>query len=292
MNCNRRNFVMSNSKDIPNAYKKHLHKKNDIVNLHNKIRVLYDKMASEDFPAILHLYNLVFKNIHPDKKPVCNIKNFQADDYSDYYDEKEASFRKLFLNRDGFSISDSFTTDKEDRLDTSRTSYIHTFNNKGLMKFFRRLLENKQTIIDAIEKDYKKSIAIRFFEAFEKSGCNEIFDYTQDFDYLRQDNELEVEYYNDEEMKTIKIKFFMYKNAGSSVMVKKNENYGGRESINLNDLEKTSQIYDELIAFLNKYNEHLEAQDKRLVNFYNMLRDAFAKELILDSLKEKKEDKK
>jgi hypothetical protein len=185
---------MVNTKEIVNGYKKYLYMRKNIKNEHNIIRLIYEKINGEDIPKIINIYSLVFKNIHPDKKAVVNIPDFESSDYTDECEQSKL-FRKLFLNRDGFSLSNAFQLPKEkEEMDTTRTSYINTFNYKGFMKVLRRLFEHKDEIINAIDKDYKKSVAIRFFKAFEESGCNENFDYTQDFDFLKESQNLNIEY--------------------------------------------------------------------------------------------------
>lgn len=286
---------MKNTTEIIDAYRNNIEKIRNVQELQNKIRQLFDKMQGEDIPNIIKIYELVFKNIYPDKKYVCDLDSCNSDSYND---EESASSsassykRKLFLNRDGFSFSNAFNPTEEREVDISRTVYLTSFNQKGFMKMLKRLFKDKQKVIDAIAKDYKKTIGIRFFEAFDKSECDKVFHYDVDYDYLKitlPDN-IPVRFYNNHELDLVDVDFLSYKGAGDLVSVSKGSGWNSRNQIRLDDLEKISQMYVELVAFLNKYYAHLEIQDESLLKFYNILRDSFAKEMILDSLKDKKQD--
>jgi hypothetical protein len=151
-----------------------------------------------------------------------------------------------------------------------------------------RLYYNKDKIISSINRDYKKSIAIRFFEALEKAECHKILDYNLDYDYFKiiLPKTITLEYYNNLKMEPLEMNFILTKNANTSVTINKRRGWSNENNIQLNDLERVSQIYDELVDFLNKYYQHLDVQDKSLSNFYNILKDSFAKELVLNSLKD------
>jgi len=285
-----------NTSEIIDAYENNLNKIKSVQELHIKIRRLFDKMQGEDIPNIVKIYGLVFKNIYPDKKYVCDVDSCNSDGYS-YNDDKPSTSqkRKLFLNRDGFSFSNSFNRlDKNVDVDISRTNYLTSYNQKGFIKMLKRLFKDKQKIIDAVPKDYKKTIVIRFFEAFDKSECDKVFDYDTDYDYFKitLPNSILIRFYNQHQLDTVDVNFLSCKGAGNSVSVSKGTGWNHSNNIELDDLEKISQIYKETMAFLNEYYEHLDIQDKSLLKFYNMLRDSFAKEMILDSLKDKKQDVK
>jgi len=293
---------MSNTKDIVEAFRNNMDRRKQIDELHDKIRELYIKMMNEDIPALMNLYKFLFKNISPTKVYACDIEDFNPSDYS-YRDEDEdndiKNRRKLFVNNEGFSMSSPFLLGEKREIDITRTEYIQQFNVKSFMRILRRIYKHRGEILNAIEpsrsKEYKKSIFIRFMDAYEKSGC-EIFDFSKSFDFLKEIVEKkEIEYYDEDSDGTIKkmnINFFRYKEASHSIAVDYNdETYRSGISIDLKDLEKMSQIFDEVMAFLNKYHEHLQVRDKSLLDFKSLLEEKFARELILDSLKEKKKER-
>jgi uncharacterized protein YfbU (UPF0304 family) len=273
---------MTNTKAIVNAFKESLPMQKAIDELHTKISDLHRKMLSVDIQEIKRIYKLVFRNIHPDKKPVCDI------DWKDkHYPASEYNKRRIFLNRDGFSLSDIFISNSNFNLNDKRSNYIEVFAETDFLKVLKLLYEKKAEIISACSKEQKKLIATRFFDAFEKSGCKDIFDKLLNFNELTESfkNELTIEYYDRKEITQLKIPIFVYSDAAQNVYINPKKVWGEQNQIEFNDLEKCSQIFDELMSFLNRYFEMLKAKDVCLLSFIQELKDAFAKELILNSLK-------
>jgi hypothetical protein len=296
---------MTNTTDIIDAFKKHLDKRLNIKQICKEIGDLNSNFFM-DIKNVRNVYSLVFKNINPDKKYVCDIDDFCGHTYDDYYEFNEDNEnshndknvkRKLFLNKDGFSVSDTFNVDDKKQVDISRTNYITSYESKQFIKILKRLFKYKNEIINSIVKPYKKSIAIRFFDAFEKSDCYKILRYNNDFNVYKEDfSPIKTIFsYDNDEIKEIKVKYLKFKN-GNVLYIKSNnsddtDNYvDSVTSIELNDIEKLSQIYDEVMTFLNNYFKYIKTQDKCLIEFYELLKNGFAKELILHALKD--EEKK
>jgi len=283
-----------NNSEISDAFKNNLDKRKAIKEKQGIIQKLYSEMVNNNIPEISKTYSLVFNNINPDKKLICDIDDFHGED--DYYNENDKK-RKLFLNRDGFSLSDGFANEVDGKeVDVSRTNYTNKYSPKQFIKILKRLFKNKTEILNAIQREYKKSVATRFFEAFDKSDCDVVFDYEEDFDVFKQDLSKKLSYYDgDVGIDFTKVDYIKYRNASGYIEVNKDKTttygYGSRTNIDLTDIEKLSQIYDELMVFLDDYYKHLDVQNKSLQKFDSILKDLFAKELVLNSLKDKKEEK-
>lgn len=287
-----------NSTQIVDAQKAQLQKRINIAQMQNKITDIHYKVCQTDYKVLVDLYLTIFKNIGSEKKFACDIDTFNSK-YTYSYDQDKTQKRRLFINKDGFSMSFNFepiglSPQKEKDINTSRSDYIHTNRNfSDFILTLKRLYKQKDEIINAIEKDQKKEIAIKFFQAFELSGCDKAFDYYNEFDTLKVDiipNKM-IEFFDGNNIKSYKMEYIQCKDASSSVTVGKNTEATWRNndlSVSFNDLEKVSQIYEELIQFLDTYYQQFVIQDISLNNLISSLKEAFAKELILKSLDDKK----
>ena len=278
-----------NNTEIPDAFRANLPKRKILNTMSMANKTLYEKMLGTSIKNIQQIYGFVFKNIHTDRKFVCDVDNYQIDD-NNYY--KDRNFRKLFLNRDGFSLSESFAKGKEPEI--TRTDYVHNLSPSDFMIMLKRLSKYKNEILSAIDKDSKKNVVIRFLNAFEQSECDKIFDAKNEFHSYKQmfgEHAKKIWFYDENEnMEQLTIYYLKCQEAQQSLQISQASGWGTwrKNTIALNDLEKCSQIYDEIVEFLNGYYNHLDVQDKSLTKFYTMLKDSFAKELILESLKEQK----
>ena len=286
-----------NTTEIIDSYKRHLGMMDQVTSKHSLIKELYDKMY-KDIAELNKIYILAFKNIHTDKKQVYEIvysNAYVSEHYSYRYKDGDILKKIVFLNRDGFSFSNPFVNNEKPE---DRSNYLQSLEPKDWVKNLVLLSQNKSKIIDALVKENKKQVAVRFFEALENSGFNTLST-TTNFDYLKEKlSERMVYYYRDYNMDKIKVNMIEMTDASHHISVEEEQDkenrrsWGNNSTIRLDDLEKISQIFDELMEFLEKYYQHLYTQDMILVKFYNLLRDAFAKELIINSLKDDDKDKK
>jgi len=277
-----------NIKDIMSAYKKHIGMVETIQKKQEEIRLLHDNMFNH-IKDINELYTLVFKNIYPDKKGIKDVPALTHRYYN--YDDKDKILMRIFLNRDGFSFSNNFKEGEPGPAADDRSNYLQSLDPKEFLKSLIILSSIKDEICNSLVRDYKKSIAVRFFDAMDKSGFINIINQKDDFDYLKVllPTKLKVYYYEDVEMKKLDVDMFENNDASEYVCVNKEKgNYFNVIStqIKLDDLEKLSQIFDEIMEFLQQYYSYLDKQDKVLVSFHSLLKDAFARELIINSLKD------
>lgn len=277
--------------EVVEALKKNNFLSEEIKNLHSESIDRSRKIRS-CIKDIIELSNIVLKNLSTDKKEVCTI-NCVWDDTS-YYSSDNEYFQKLFLNRDGFSLSTEFNKKWLNQpTEDSRSSYIQNVSITRYLKIIKKILEHKQEALDKASKN-KKEVLEKYFKAIEDSGFNNVFSY-EDFCfisyYFKEDRELLKFVGNNSgianKISKDKISGLVYREDNSVYYLKDRKKIihsSYYETIQFTEIERISQIYDELVEMFGKYKEKQDTQFECLSKLKSELKDNFERELVANSL--------
>lgn len=291
-----------NGNKILTAFKENLDNRNNIIKMEKVVGKQFDTITAL-IGDIRNIYLVVFKNLSSKKEFVCKIEEIYNPRTRYYYNDAERGKKKevlLFLNNEGFSIGNLSHNDKgEDVIDnSSATRHIHQYgDDKDFVRALLRLVKYKNEIWDKIKMPIKKERFGKFIKAFEDNELNKLFDFDEDYHYFTQDFDKAISYYrNDKIIEEFIRKLYIETHNPSSIhqIRKKNNGWGNssEENIQLDDMEKVEQIYDEVVAFLQRVADTQEKLQKNLQNFKDRLINDFAKELIIAKMdKDAKEEK-
>lgn len=291
-----------NGNKIVTAFRENLDNRHNIIKMEKVVGTQFDTITAL-IGDIKSMYLIVFKNLSSKKEFVCKIDDIYNPRTRYYYNDADRSKPKevlLFLNNEGFSIGQINHNDKGEEVidDKSATRHIHQYgDDKDFIRALLRLVKYKNEIWAKIKMPIKKERFSKFTKAFEDNQLDKTFDYNEDYHYFTEDFNKAISYYRQDKIceEFIKKLYIETHNPSSIHQIRKrNGGYSSsEENIQLDDMEKVEQIYDEVVAFLQRVADTQEILKNNLQNFKDRLINDFAKELIIAKMdKEAKEDKK
>ena len=281
------------------AMKDNIEKRKTINKKTQEVYDLIKKIEQENPENLKKIISIVLHNFSTEKKEIGEILDF----YKRSWGRTKNGKRKAYLNKEGFSF---------DRDYGDNTFYLNTVENECYIKALDVIIKEKDKVNMVISKDTKKEIFKGICEAFETSGIDVGF-LSSELEMKKVlEKPIKIRFIDGEREKRFfkLIDFIRADNGGvARILINSSDYENSQESdkeefdsegdehssesqIRLSDMEETEQAYEEIVCFMDEFKERLEKEDRAMNKFNETLKEKFAKQMILASLKEEDEENK